>query len=113
MMPGLGGLSPKKVQAMMKQMGINQEEVPALKVTIEKHDNSKIIINNPNVQKINMQGQESFQISGEIQEESVKPEISMEDIKMVMEKTSCSEEQAKQALEKTNDIAEAIIQLSD
>ena len=36
-----------------------------------------------------------------------------EDIKTIMEKTDCTEEQAKQALEKTGDLAEAILKLSD
>jgi len=109
MIPGLGGLNPKKLQGLMKQMGISQEEIPAESVIINKTDGSKIIINNPNVQKITMQNQESFQITGDISE---KQEISKEDIKLVMEKTSCTEEQAKSALEQTNDIAEAILKLS-
>ena len=36
MIPGLGGLNPKKMQGLMKQMGISQEEIPAEKVIIEK-----------------------------------------------------------------------------
>ena len=107
-----GGINPKKMQAMMKQMGMNQEEIPATKVIIEKEDNSKIIIENPSVTKITMQGQESFQITGEITEETAKVEISEEDIKTVIEKTGCSKKQAKQALEKTGDLAEAILELS-
>ena len=111
MIPGLGGMNPKKMQAMMKQMGISQEEINATKVTIETPEKN-IIINNPNVQKVQMQGQESFQITGEITEESAEPEITEEDIKLVAEKTSSSEEQAKAALEETKDIAEAIVELS-
>ena len=107
---GLGGLDPKKMQAMMKQMGINQEEIDASRVTIDKTDGSKIVINNPSVTKIKMQGHETFQIAGEIKEEQ---EISEEDISTVMEKTGCNEEQAKKALEETGDLAEAILKLSD
>src|SRR3989344_1643875 len=106
-------IDPKKMNAMMKQMGIKQEEISASKVTIEKDDGSKIIIDNPNVQKINMQGNESFQITGDISEtESEK--FSEEDIKTVMEKTGKNEDVAKEALEKSNgDLAEAIMSLSD
>jgi len=106
-------IDPKKMNAMMKQMGIKQEEISASKVTIEKDDGSKIIIDNPNVQKINMQGNESFQITGDISEtESEK--FSEEDIKTVMEKTGKNEDEAKEALEKSNgDLAEAIMSLSD
>ena len=107
-----GGINPKKMQAMMKQMGMNQEEIPATKVIIEKEDNSKIIIENPSVTKITMQGQETFQIGGDILEETAKVEISEEDIKTVIEKTGCSKKQAKQTLEKTGDLAEAILELS-
>lgn len=109
MIPGIGGLNPKKMQAMMKQLGINQEEISATKVTIETPDKN-IIISNPNVQKINMQGQESFQISGDISEED---NLSEDDIKLVAEKTGKSEDEARKTLEETKDIAEAIIKLSE
>lgn len=107
-----GGLNPKKMQALMKQMGMNQEEIDASRVIIEKNDNSKIIIENPSVSKISMQGQETFQIVGDVSEETGEIEISEEDIKAVMEKTNCSEDQAKEALEETGDLAETILKLS-
>jgi nascent polypeptide-associated complex subunit alpha len=106
-------INPKKMQAVMKQMGMSQEEIDALRVIIEKTDNSKIIIENPSVTKIKMQGQETFQIAGEIHEKSTAPTMSEEDIKSIIEKTGCTEEQAKTALEKTGDLAEAILELSE
>jgi len=112
MIPGLGGLDPKKMQAVMKQMGINQEEIDASKVIIEKPDNSKIIIENPSVTKITMQGQESFQITGDISEEIEK--FSNDDVQTVMEKTGKSEEECREALENSDgDLAEAILELSE
>ena len=113
MFPGLGGFNPKKMQALMKQMGISQEEIDASKVTIDKRDGTKIIIDNPSVTKIDMQGQESFQIAGEIREEAEEIEINKEDIKTIMEKTGCSEKKARETLEKTRDLAEAILELSE
>src|SRR6056297_1809166 len=107
------GMNPKKMQGMMKQMGISQEEIPSSKVTIEKTDGSKIVIDNPSVTKIKMQGQETFQIAGETREESPELEISNEDIQTVVEKTGCSEDEAKQSLEKTGDLAESIMELSE
>ena len=107
-----GGLDPKKMQAMMKQMGIAQEEIPASRVIIEKTDNTKIIVENPSVTKIKMQGQETFQIAGDISEETAEIGISEEDIKTIIEKTGASEEKAKKSLEKTGDLAEAILELS-
>lgn len=96
----------------MKQMGIAQEEIFATKVIIEK-EYSKIIIENPSVTKIKIQGQESFQISGDIKEEDKIEEISEQDIKTVTEKTGVNEEQAKKTLEKTKDLADAILELSE
>ena len=113
MFPGLGGLNPKKMQQVMKQMGISQEEIDASRVIFEKNNNSKIIIENPSVTKIKMQGQDSFQIMGDIKEESEELKISEEDIKRVMEKTNCSEQKARETLEKTGDLAEAILELGD
>jgi alpha-NAC-related protein len=102
-------MDPKKMQAAMKQMGISQEDISATKVIIEK-DDGKIVIENPSVVKMKVQGQESFQISGDVKEES--EEISEQDIKTVMEKTGTNEEEAKKTLEKTGDLAEAILELS-
>ena len=110
MFPGLGGMSPKKMQAMMRQLGMEQQEIGASKVTIDKIDGSKIVIENPSVIKIRIQGQETFQISGDAKEESG---FSEEDIKTITEKTGKSEEQAKKALEETRDLAEAIMKLSE
>ena len=105
------GLNPKKMQAVMKQMGISQDEIPSLRVVIEKEDGGKLVINNPSVVKVKMQGQESFQITGDVSEEE-EVGISEEDVKTVMEKTQCTEEQARKVLESTGDLAEAILELS-
>jgi nascent polypeptide-associated complex subunit alpha len=108
------GINPKKMQAMMKQMGISQQEIDASKVIIEKNDGGRIIIENPSVTKIIMQGQDTFQIMGDIFEESnEKSEISEEDIKTIIEKTGVSEEEARETLERTGDLAEAILELSE
>jgi nascent polypeptide-associated complex subunit alpha len=71
-----GGVNPRQMQGMMKKMGIAQEEIDAYKVIIEKTDGNKIIIENPSVMKIKMQGQTSFQISGE--EKQVVPKNKQE-----------------------------------
>jgi nascent polypeptide-associated complex subunit alpha len=111
MLPGLGGLNPKKMQAMMKQLGIKQEEIDSSRVIIET-DEGNIIIENPNVTKVIMQGQETWQISGDSKEES-NEEFSEEDVKLVMEKTGKSKEEVKKTLEKVNgEVAEAIIKLN-
>ncbi len=93
----------------MKQMGMSQEEIPASRVTIEKRDGSKILIKNPHVTKIKIQGQESFQVSGDVREETG---FSEHDIKTIIEKTNCTEERARETLQETGDLAEAILKLS-
>jgi nascent polypeptide-associated complex subunit alpha len=106
MMPG--GLDPKKMQAMMKQMGIKSEELDASRVVIETAGH-KLVIENPNVVQITMQGTRTFQISGDVKEES--PD---EDIRMIMEQANCTKEQAAEALKAANgDIAQAIISLTE
>ena len=90
-----GGMDPKKMQAMMRQMGIKSEEIPSSKVVIET-ETGALVIDNPQVVKITMQGQTSFQISGDAKREE---RISEEDIQMVMDQANCSEEQARAALE--------------
>jgi len=98
----------KKAMGMMKQLGIQQEDIPADRVIIEAKD-KKIIIDEPSVVKVKMSGQESFQISGKISEEG---KVNEEDIKTVMEKTGCTKEKAASALKETNgDLAEAILSL--
>ena len=112
MFPGLGGgLDPKKMQAMMKQLGMDQEEIDATRVVIEKSDNNKLVIENPSVTKITIKGNETFQISGDITEKEAG--ISDSDIQTVMEKTGVDSKKAKKALEDANgDLAEAILSLS-
>ena len=109
----LPGMNPKQMQGMMKKMGISQEDISAEKVIIEKTDGSKIIINEPSVQKIKMQGQETFQIAGMVSEETAEVGVSEEDIQAIVEKTGVSEEVAKESLERTGDLAESILELSE
>jgi nascent polypeptide-associated complex subunit alpha len=105
-------MNPKKMQAMMKQLGINQEEIEAERVAIEKENGGKIVIESPNVQKINMQGQESWQITGEVREEEGGG-VSEDDVKLVMEKTGKGEDEVRKVLEEEGgQVAEAIIKLS-
>ena len=107
----LPGINPKQMQRLMKQMGIKQEEISADEVIIKTNE-KEIIITNPQVSKVNAMGQETFQITGNIQEREIKKEIPKEDIKTVAQQANVSEEQAKKALEKTSgDLAQAILNL--
>lgn len=106
----LGGINPKQMQGMMKKMGIAQQEIDAERVIIEGKDKN-IIIENPSVMKITMQGNISYQISGDESEEEKKA-YSDEDIQLVKDKTGKSEEEIVEFLEKNDgDIAQAIMEL--
>jgi len=107
MLPGLGGLNPKKMQAMMKQMGIHQEDIEASRVIIERPEGN-LVISDPQVAKVTMQGQVTWQIVGEAVEEGV----SSGDIEMIMEQTGVDEDSARSALDESGgDLAEAIMKL--
>ena len=105
------GMNPRDVQKAMKRLGIKQEEINATEVIIKTVD-KELIIANPQVSKVNMMGQETFQVSGDVEERLVssEPEINEEDIKTVMEQTGVTEEEAKEAIEDNEgDLAKAIM----
>ena len=108
------GINPRKMQQMMRQMGIQQTEIPATEVII-RLEGKEIIIANPSVAKVNMMGQETFQVSGEAHERELSAalEIFEEDVNMVVQQTGASAEAAKKGLqEHQGDIAETIIELN-
>ena len=108
------GMNPRKMQQMMKRMGVQQQDIPAEEVIIRTAD-KEIVITECQVAKVNMMGQETFQISGNISERDIStmPELSEEDIQTVMDQANVTLEKAKEALEKNNgDIAAAILELS-
>ena len=102
-------INPKQLERIARQMGMKMETIDAEEVIIKTKDKD-IIISNPQVSKVNMMGQETFQITGSVSEKS-KQELSEEDIKIIIEKTGVSEEEAKDALKETGSVAEAIIKL--
>ena len=109
MFPGMGKMDPKKMQGMMKQLGIKSEELEADKVTIEGKG-KKIVINQPQITVIDMKGQKTYTIMGEAIEEAAGP--SEDDVKMVMEQAGVDKEKAEAALKKAEgDIAQAIVEL--
>ena len=107
------GVNPRQMQSMMKKMGMKQVDIAANEVIIKTED-SIITISNPSVSKINMMGQETFQITGSISEESVEttPDINDEDIQTVVDQTGVSKEVVKESLIKNEgDLARTILEL--
>ena len=101
-------IDPKQMKSMMKKLGMRQEEIEASEVLIKCKD-KELIIRNPQVMKINMMGQDSIQIVGEIEERGLS-NIKEEDVNAVVEQTGCNKEDALKALEDSDgDIAKAIL----
>jgi|TARA_B100002003_G_scaffold134882_1_gene124701 nascent polypeptide-associated complex subunit alpha len=106
----LGGVNPAQMKGMMKKMGISQVELPVRRVVFEMEDGN-LVVENPNVMQIKMQGQESFQVTGDVVEESAEA-FSEEDVEMVVSQSGKSEAEVREALEKCDgDIAAAIVSL--
>ncbi|MEK6902381.1 MAG: nascent polypeptide-associated complex protein [archaeon] len=112
MLPGLGGMNPAQMKAMMKQFGIKSEDLDVSKVTIELTNGSKLIFDSPTVNAVDMKGQKTYTITGESVEEKGEEVLSEDDIDMVAEQAQVSKEDARTALEDNDgDIAEAIASL--
>ena len=113
MIPGLGGLDPRMLKKMMKQMGMDMEELDAVEVVIKQPDGKQLVIKNPQVQRMKVPGQgESYQVMGTAHASDAAPEISEDDVNLVSEQAKVPKEKAKEALEKNSgDIAKAILSL--
>ena len=109
------GMNPRKMQQMMRKMGIQQQELDAVEVIIKTKD-TQIIFLNPSVSKVNMMGQETFQITGVFEEQSLSSELEIgeDDINTVVEQTGADKEKVSELLKQNNgDIAKTILDLSD
>lgn len=114
MIPGLGGMNPSQMKAMMRQLGIKSEELEVKSVVIETTDGKKLVFDSPQVTAVDMKGSKTYTIVGEAVEESAGLVISDEDIAMVAEQANVPKVKARDALEETQgDIAEAISKLKE
>ena len=129
MFPGLGGLggrggmSPKKMKGMLKNMGINIEELENVIEVVVRLPDREIVISNASVAIMDAHGQRSSQISGDEserplageapQEAELALEIPDSDVTLVAAQTGAGPDQAKAALlEAGGDLAAAIMKLS-
>src|SRR3989344_3285020 len=106
-------MNPREMQKAMKRLGIRQEEIDA-EIVIIKTADKELVIKNPHVTKVNMMGQETLQVVGDITEvdRNERIDISNDDTETVMAQTNCSREEALEALEESNgNLAEAILKL--
>jgi len=107
------GMNSRQMKQAMKKMGIAQQEVAANEVII-RCDDKEIVITNPQVSKVNMMGQQTYQVVGEAIERELDttPEINNEDVETVMDSTGSTEDEARTALEESKgDLAQAIMNI--
>ncbi len=124
MFGGGGGLNPRKMKQMMNQMGIDLTDIDAEEVIIRTAD-EELVFHDAEVQRMDAQGQQTYQIVGEPDTrprgaggESVDDdggaasEIPADDIEIVAARTGVSEADARAALEESNgDLAAAVEKL--
>lgn len=106
-------MNPKKMASMMKQMGIDINEVENVEEVIIRTSDKDIVFKDAEVTIMDARGTRTYQVVGTPQEVARELSIPDGDIKLVMEQTSSSEEAARNALrESSGDIAAAILKLS-
>ncbi|MDI6866242.1 nascent polypeptide-associated complex protein [Methanoculleus sp.] len=109
-----GKVNPKKMKQMMKQMGMEMEEIEGVERVVIQTVGGDYIFDEPQVVATRMQGITTYQITGEPRFEEAIPEIPDEDVALVASQTGATDEVARAALIETRgDIAEAILKLSE
>lgn len=122
---GRGGMSPKKMKGMLKNMGINIEELENVSEVVIRMPDREIVLSNPSVAIMDAHGTRSYQISGDASErlptestgaavpETAPIEIPDSDIELVSAQTGASPSAAKAALKEAGgDLAAAIMKLT-
>ena len=115
-------MSPKKMKGMLKNMGINIEELENVIEVVVRLPDREIVISNASVAIMDAHGQRSYQISGDESEQPLSgapqaPEQALEipdsDVELVAAQTGAGPDQARAALlEAGGDLAAAIMKLS-
>lgn len=109
-------INPREARRMMQRMGMSMGAMPDVEQVIFKTSTKEIIVENPEVAVMEMQGQKIFQVTGEkIVEKAVEKAVKIpeEDVQLVAAQANVSPEQARAALEQTEgDLAQAILLLS-
>ena len=117
---GGGGLNPRKMEQMMKQMGIDVEDIDAEEVIIRtaEHD---LVFSDAEVTKMDARGQETYQVIGSPEkveagsaggaeaDDDAGSSIPDDDVELVAMRADVSEDEAREALEATDgDLAAAV-----
>jgi len=100
-------MNKKMIEQAMKKLNMKQEEIDAKEVIIKGE--KSFVIKNPQVVKVDMMGQETYQITGDIEEL-----INDDDVKTVMEQANVPRDKAIKALNENNgDLAASILSLKN
>ncbi|WP_458185123.1 nascent polypeptide-associated complex protein [Haladaptatus sp. NG-WS-4] len=124
---GGGGLNPRKMQQMMKQMGIDVDDVDAEEVIIRTGDGEELVFSDPEVTRMDARGQQTYQIVGDAEtreasgdsgaggadtDDAAASDVPDADVEIVAQRTGASEDEAREALEATDgDLAAAVERL--
>lgn len=119
-------MDSRRARRLMKQMGMNMNEIGDVQRVIIQGKNKEIVIEGPQVTSINVQGTKMYQVAGGRETErkpqaagaaAPEPEeeplvIPEEDILLVAQQANVSIDKARAALtESEGDLAQAIIKL--
>ena len=113
-------MNPRDTRRMMQRMGMSMDAVDDVEQVIIRTRSKDIVIEQPEVAILNMQGQKIFQVAGGTVTEKAaehtaiasKPVVSEEDARLVADQTGKSVDEAKKALiECEGDLAKAILLL--
>ncbi len=108
-----GNINPRQMNQMMRRLGISVKNIDNVEKIIIQTDSKEYIFKDAEVTVMDAKGQKTYQITGNPIIRDRADDTLKEDIKLVMDQTGKSEEEAKKALEDSNgDIAEAILKLS-
>jgi len=108
-----GKINPRKMKQMMKQMGMEMEELEGVEKVVIYTPAGNYVFDDAQVVATTMQGVTTYQLTGEARFEEAVPEIPDEDVALVASQAGATEEAAKKALIETRgDIAEAILRLA-
>ena len=115
-------MNSREQKRMMQRMGMNMDTVGDVQQVIIRTADKDIVIDEPEVAILQVQGQKMYQvIGGQVSEQSpsqrsafaaAKPAFSEEDVQLVADQTGKSLEKAKEALQEADgDLAKAILLL--
>lgn len=110
------GMNPREARRMMQRMGMNMDAVADVTEVVIKTPTKEIVIEEPEVAILQVQGQKIYQVAGgkvsEKTPERRTPVVSEEDARLVADQTGKTLEEAKKALEESGgDLAKAILLL--